>query len=168
MTSPQSLTFAPARLVSVLRHFPPVTYAFAYGSGAHHQPGLYESSETQEEASIEPHSDGLRRDAGGEASTTQFSVNDTQSKDTFSSTSSTVALSGSRGRGGPVIDYIFAVKDAHVWHTQVGWASNWSLSLAIQLRACCSVPWTLPPYGSATSYSLLKDHHKTHSHMEVT
>ena len=62
-------------LRTILKHFPPVCHAFAYGSGVMHQPGLYEQTQA--------------------------------------------STSGRSQNSSPMVDLIFAVKDAHAWHSKV-------------------------------------------------
>ncbi|GFR42538.1 hypothetical protein Agub_g3444, partial [Astrephomene gubernaculifera] len=99
MASAQSLLHSPAspRLATILQHFPPVTYAFAYGSGAHYQPGLY--------------------DVTGKDPLADNSTMASETSANSRSPSSSNGTNSSRSKG-PVLDFIFAVKDAHQWHEQ--------------------------------------------------
>ncbi|GLC41188.1 hypothetical protein PLESTB_001528800 [Pleodorina starrii] len=123
MASKQSLSHiaAPSRLVSVLQNFPPVTYAFAYGSGAHHQPGLYENETSRPLPSDASLSEGPRADAGPEASSSsrRDMTNNKSSAIQKINLGKMPSLGAVGGRSrGPVIDFIFAVEDAHEWHQQ--------------------------------------------------
>jgi hypothetical protein len=59
-------------LDTVLKHFPAVDYAFAYGSGAHHQPGLYDTAK----ASTSGPKDGKGAKASGPVLDLIFAVPD--------------------------------------------------------------------------------------------
>ena len=76
--------------LSILRHFPPVNYALAYGSAVLRQPGLYA-------AAADPDDTSARAQSGAYASTSL----------------------GAHG-GGPMLDFIFAVQDPVEWHSRVG------------------------------------------------
>ncbi|PNH10220.1 Mitochondrial translocator assembly and maintenance protein 41, partial [Tetrabaena socialis] len=107
MAAPQSLLLHP-RLAGIVKHFPPVTYAFAYGSGAFNQPGLYDASEPLHSPSGVP-------SVGSEAASDAR-----QASGAGASTSAAAPGSGSTSSDSkPMMDFIFAVHDAHKWHEQV-------------------------------------------------
>lgn len=97
-------------LTRVLAHFPEVSYAFAYGSGAHHQPGLYDATEplhSPSEAQSTSGDERTERPGTGLASTRTAPTPG--------------AAAGGKAQGkGPVLDFVFAVQDAHKWHEEVG------------------------------------------------
>jgi hypothetical protein len=103
----------------VLSHFPPVTYAFAYGSGAFHQPGLYRAGHNQGE----PGGQGGRLSALTATPPLQEAVPSfiSSRKEYVQTTSSAcnVALAGSPSAP-QMLDLVFAVQDSHVWHTEAG------------------------------------------------
>lgn len=104
-----------SRIAAVLQHFPPVNFAFAYGSGVHHQPGLYDAAEpthaSSEVSSSLTHAEQARVATGSHASTSS-------TKDLSRTVQSGIASSSARAKG-PMLDFIFAVTDAHDWHKQV-------------------------------------------------
>lgn len=55
---------APKHLTAILRHLPPVQYAFAYGSGVMHQPGLYESDVSATLSPPSPSAQGVNSQRG--------------------------------------------------------------------------------------------------------
>ncbi|GIL94530.1 hypothetical protein Vretimale_762, partial [Volvox reticuliferus] len=118
----QSLIHAPAalRLVPVLQQFPPVAYAFAYGSGAHNQPGLYDSPGSGTSSSTASQSERVRLDASNQsgAHSQQGCAIEKRNTSTRASSNTPSFDAFSRRGRGPVIDFIFAVKDAHEWHQQ--------------------------------------------------
>lgn len=83
------------RLGSILATLPRVQYAFAYGSGVHHQPGLYDAPPQSQQSTAAGGSGGAAAAGGGGAP----------------------ASSG--GGKQPMIDYILAVEDPESWHAQV-------------------------------------------------
>ncbi|GIL45875.1 hypothetical protein Vafri_3005 [Volvox africanus] len=122
MAANHSFMHAPAalRLGSVLEQFPPVAYAFAYGSGAHYQPGLYDYERSETSSSTASQLERVRVDASTEPSVRPRQDCTPRNCETSTSASrNTLSFDAFRGRGqGPVIDFIFAVKDAHEWHQQ--------------------------------------------------
>ncbi|KAG2448782.1 hypothetical protein HYH02_006134 [Chlamydomonas schloesseri] len=103
-------TASPA-LTRVLAHFPEVSYAFAYGSGAHHQPGLYDATEPLHSPSGTPSTSSdesaARAESGGAGAGAR------------PARATLVAPAGGKGSGkGPVLDFIFAVEDSHKWHEE--------------------------------------------------
>ncbi|KAG2501264.1 hypothetical protein HYH03_001071 [Edaphochlamys debaryana] len=117
---------AVARLASVLQHFPPVTSAFAYGSGVHHQPGLYDSGSEGAQPSSAQADDPSRLASSASASTSSSSSttsSETALQKSFPSgttwrpsSSNALAGSASGSRKGPILDFIFAVHDEQKWH----------------------------------------------------
>ncbi|GLI63963.1 hypothetical protein VaNZ11_007130 [Volvox africanus] len=122
MAANHSLMYAPAalRMGSVLQQFPPVAYAFAYGSGAHYQPGLYDNVRSEKSTSTASHLERVRHDASTEPSVRPRQDCTLSNCETSTSASSnTLSFDAFRRRGQvPVIDFIFTVKDAHEWHQQ--------------------------------------------------
>jgi hypothetical protein len=98
-------------LTRVLAHFPEVTYAFAYGSGAHHQPGLYATEPLHSPSSASSDESAARAESAAAARRAPKSL--------------APAPAGGKGQGkGPVLDFIFAVEDAHKWHEEVKAAAS--------------------------------------------
>jgi hypothetical protein len=96
MTSPAAYL---KRFTSILNHLPAVQHAFAYGSGAFHQPGLYGASTN----------DSLQ--------TSQEYKNTAviSHEDASSISQATTAKNSTK----PMIDFILAVDDPLAWHKEV-------------------------------------------------
>ncbi|CAG9467090.1 unnamed protein product [Pedinophyceae sp. YPF-701] len=81
----------------VLSGFPPVEHAFAYGSAAFYQPGLYDGAAPSEAGGGPPTGDDRRARTQGLA---------------------TDLASRPGAANGPMLDLMFIVRDPHEWHEQ--------------------------------------------------
>lgn len=123
LMSAQGLSKA-QQLSQLLRSFPPVVHAFAYGSGVMHQPGLYPETAGPTgntgtagttPATVSTPSATATPAARTSAQAPPSSMASSATTPTTSTTDSTAA-SASATHKGPMLDLVFAVPDARAWH----------------------------------------------------